>query len=316
MTADWHSACGKVILFGEHAVVYGYPAIAAGLPDMVRAKVCKGEIPGVAVCVPAWGFDNREQAESPMADALNAMLESICARLGIQPDALTIEVHSELPPGSGLGASAALAVALVKSLAAYFAVTLTLETINDIAFECEKHAHGRPSGLDNTLATYGGLLQFQRGEDGVEFAPIADARPLTLLVAHCGERGVTAEMVERVRVRRAAEPALVEQHFEDIAALVREAPEVLRKGDWAQLAHMFNLNHERLRALGVSSPALETLREHALAAGAEGVKLTGSGGGGASIVLASEPETVRRALVDHGYRVERICLQGSSNKTL
>jgi mevalonate kinase len=274
---DGH-AFGKVILLGEHAVVHGHPALAGAIDRGVRVRARPGGA-GLHLRVPAWGIDVAAGADHPVARALAA----IAGGLGVDaPMALAGE--ADLPAAAGLGSSAALAVAVTRALAAAAGRALADDELIAIAGAGERCFHGNPSGVDVTLAARGGLGLFRRG---VGLTPIA-AAPLPLLIGLSGETRATAAMVARVGAALAAEPDRTGAHLARLGAAAVAGGALLASPapDLPGLGALLDEAHDRLAALGVSTPALDELVAAARAAGALGAKLTGAGGGGAVIALA------------------------------
>jgi hydroxymethylglutaryl-CoA reductase len=167
------SASGKVILLGEHAVVYGAHAIATPVPMAVNAQVFRAE-QGIRLHIPAWQIDQHFHADAPPAEGAGRILHLLLSRLSLDQVPLHFDVQPAVPKAMGLGGSAALAVALIRALDQGFALNLEDAAINSLALEAEQLAHGRASGIDNTVATYGRSLLFQRGHDGeMQFSPLA-----------------------------------------------------------------------------------------------------------------------------------------------
>jgi hydroxymethylglutaryl-CoA reductase len=291
------TAAGKVILLGEHAAVYGKHALALPIPDAVAATVKKAAA-GLVLEVPDWGL-SREI--SPDAGGAEAAVRRILEKLGIDREGFTIRVRSALPRAMGLGSSAAFAVAIVRAFDRLLGLSLGDERVNEIAFECEKLAHGNPSGVDNTLATYARPMLFCRdGSFRSEALELAQVPPVVIACSH--QRGATHEQVAGVRARYERQPAAYAAIFDQIDALSIAGAEALVAGDYAELGELMNVCQGLLNAIGVSTPELERMVNIARTAGAAGAKLTGAGGGG-SIVAACPGEVaeVSAALHSAGY---------------
>jgi mevalonate kinase len=258
---------GKVILLGEHAVVYGHPALAGALARGVEVTVAAAVADRVRVA--AWGLD--ASGDHPAVTALRR----IKAALGV---ARAIEVvgEADLPPRAGLGSSAALSVAIARALAPGAGDA----DVERAAQEGEKVFHSNPSGVDVALATRGGIGLFVRGA-GLE--PIATP-PFRLAVGLSGEPRDTGARVAHVAAQRERDPAGTNARLAALGELARAGRSAL--GDAARLGALFDEAHAHLAALGLSSPGLERLVARARGAGALGAKLTGAGGGGAAIALA------------------------------
>lgn len=288
-------AAGKVILLGEHAVVYGSPALVVGLDRGASAEVqesSSGELvlgdvrhsleaePGTAAALPARAF--------------RALLELFSS------PTVTARAALVLPAGAGLGASAALGVALARAVSGLCrARGLPLASVAEAALAWENVFHGNASGVDTAAAEHGGYLWFRRGQAP---EPVQPARPLELLIALVEKGASTRLMVEGVASRRAAQPARVDALMAEIAALAERARSCLIAGEHAELGELMSANHRLLVELGVSSSALDQAVLVAQQAGALGAKLTGAGGGGCAVALVDDTcsEAVRSAWQEIG----------------
>ena len=297
--AERSSACGKVILLGEHAVVYGRPAIALPIPLAVEAAVREGG-DGVHVIIPRWGLE--QQVKPGVTQGVNGAVNAMLDSLDLAGVALTIEVMPHLPRGMGLGGSAALAVAVVRALSHAFGLALDEASVNRLAFESEKTAHGTPSGIDNTVATYGKALTFEK--DGKpDFRELNLPQPVPLVVGITGRESLTARTVARVRAAWQEHPDRFESVFDQMAQLTRAGVEALGAARFDELGQLMNLCQGYLNALQVSSPELEELIHIARENGALGAKLTGGGGGGSMIALCpGEQDRVAAAMEAAGYK--------------
>jgi len=316
---EWYNACGKIILFGEHAVVYGVSAIAAGIPNAMKARVLFDEViqseleierPATPqLVIRDWDLAAEYLVEvNEQAPLLTRTFSLIVENLVGTEDlartgAFVVEVKPKIPAASGLGASAALAVCVIRALSAAFGKGYDDEQVNELAYRCEQLAHGKPSGLDNTLATYGGLLEYQRDVDTGEarFQAIQIHEALKFVVSHSGKKGFTAETVARIRRERNANPARIDTIFRDIENTTQDGKRALTSSSIPELAECMNRNHESLSDLGVSCDEIEHVRSSAHRLGASGSKLTGSGDGGAVIILTmNDPEALCLSLNSEG----------------
>jgi mevalonate kinase len=294
------SAGGKAILLGEHAVVHGRPALAVGLGRHVSVRL-----------VPRAGASR----EIPSDDArVQSAVARAASAFGIpEGTGFTLEFGGNLPIAMGLGSSAALSVALVRVLAAGAGIALSAARLDEVAYELEQIFHGTPSGVDSTTAARGGALWFEKGPPR-RSEQVALRRSLTYVVALTGTRHETARTVASLRERAAAHPEVYAPVFDAIGALVKSARHALELGEWPALGRFMTMNHELLRALGVSTPELDELVARAVAAGAFGAKLTGGGGGGAALVLAGDdPTSVLETLRAAGYEAFVQRLEGSGS---
>jgi len=279
-------ASGKVILLGEHAVVHGVPALAAGLDRGVEVEVEAAEKTSIVI-------GERRSDAGDGSDTVRA-LEALLAALGSGP--VSVRARLELPAGSGLGVSAALGVAVARAVlgVAENAYAGVRERVLAAAAAWEGVFHGAPSGIDAAVAERGGCIQFSRGE-GIE--PIRLARPVPLVVAVAGPPASTKLMVSQVAHLRERRPALVDKTFEGIRALVSNARLCLEAGDLPGLGKLMDLNQMLLAGLMVSTEDIERTCDIVRRAGALGAKLTGAGGGGVVVALADlDPDPLLLAL--------------------
>lgn len=283
------TAPGKVILLGEHAVVYGQPAVALPVTAVeARATVWPADRP---LTIHAY-LPQREGAGERVLDVTGAAADDALAAAAratlahlrrTDVPAWWVDLASTVPTGRGMGSSAAIAVALVRALAHAAGTELDAPTASALAYESEKVTHGTPSGIDNSVVALGRPLRFARGIA----TGIAIGQPLTLLVADTGLPGATRAMVAGVRARRAERPEAYDDWFARIGHMAEEAVPVLARGDLARLGRLMNANHLVLQAMRVSTPGLDRIVGAARLAGALGAKVSGAGGGGVAIALVS-----------------------------
>jgi mevalonate kinase len=268
-------ANGKVILLGEHAVVYGVPAIAAGIERGVEASAEPAKVASLSI-----GDRRAEIGDgTDLGSAFGALLAALGA-LGAPP--LAVEATLELPPGSGLGASAALGVAIARAVLSARGEELDLARLLMAAAAWEGIYHGNPSGVDAAAAASDGCILFQKGH-GVQ--PIALGRDLVLAIGLAGPPASTKLMVEGVARLRERRPTIVDKALEGIRALVQNARLCLEASDLPGLGSLMNYNQMLLSGLFVSTEGIERCCALARDAGALGAKLTGAGGGGAVLAL-------------------------------
>ncbi len=270
---------GKIILLGEHAVVYGHPALAGGLSRRVDIAVSPGSGP-TALEIPDWELAVTVEDDHPVATALGALVDG----LGADRRGLLLRGHADLPDRAGLGSSAALSVAITRALADHLGLELDPDRLAALADVGERCFHNTPSGIDVAMASRGGWGLFRR-QAGL--TPI-DAAPLQLLVGLSDEPRRTADMVARVAAARERDPAITGRWLDALGAGATAGANALATGDLAQLGRLMSAAHEALSALEVSTPTLDNMVAAAQRAGAMGAKLTGGGGGGAVIALAPE----------------------------
>ena len=330
------SAPGKIILFGEHAVVYGRPAMAVPVLQVRATATVEPRAGPVEIDAADIG---RQYAlrDAPPEDPIATMIEQTSAQLGVEPLDFAIRIRSTIPVARGLGSGAAVSVAVGRALAKYLIPVIasgeaakqypsTLETpalaagasvasspqrarllaltpadISALAFEVEKLHHGTPSGIDNTVIAYEQPVYFVRGQP---IAAFEIARSFRIAIADTGIASPTKIAVGDVRRAWEAERVRCKALFDQIGAIVRAARAAIERGEIDALGPLMNANQKLAREMGVSSPEIEVLVEAALRAGAGGAKLSGAGRGGNVIALVGEenPEKLVRALMDAGAR--------------
>lgn len=295
--ADGAGAHGKVILLGEHAVVYGRHALALPLRNAVRAVAKPAAEP--LLRIPAW--NTSISLAGPDDTGLGAAMALILRALGAPDERLAVEVECRLPRSMGLGSSAALAVAITRAAARALGIDIDDEAVNDISWRCEVLAHGTPSGVDNTLACYGRPMLFRRAS-ALDIRPLDAAEDVPLVIGFSSHGGSTLEQVAGVRERRERSPAAFERLFDNMDALSVAGADALERGDYGELGAAMNICQGLLNALGVSTPELEDMVALARAEGAAGAKLTGAGGGGSIVALCPDgPNRVAEAFEAAGY---------------
>ena len=274
-------ACGKAIVLGEHAVVYGVPAIAVGI-ERGASAIASVQDPGPSrLLVRGWGITVREGDDGhDLSRAFSALLAE--ARRDGSPRAVSVEVEAHLPPGGGLGCSAAIGVAIARSIEP----RASEARIQELAMAWERVFHGNPSGVDAAVAARGGCVVFQRGA-GLE--PLRLRGPLQLCVGSSGTASSTKSMVESVARLRSRYPERVEIAFGRIHALVQSGRTALETYDRSLLGRLMDGNQAVLAEMNVSSPEIDRMCGLAREAGALGAKLTGAGGGGSVIALVANP---------------------------
>lgn len=297
------NAAGKIILFGEHAVVYGRHALAVPVPDAVRAVATEHDRE-TTLRIREWGLNC---VVSRGDDAgVDGMVNLICSKLGVGEANFNIEASSALPPGMGLGSSAAVAVAITRAIAACSEIELNDTVVNEIAFDCEKLAHGTPSGIDNTIACFARAMLYRRkGEMTIRNLQLAEIPPLLIGFSHAP--GSTLEQVAGVRSRRERNSHQYDRLFDQIDEITTEAVGLLEQQRYEELGPLMNICQGLLNALQVSTPDLEAMIAIARSHGAIGAKITGAGGGGSMVALCPGTEdAVSDSLQQAGYRCLRL----------
>lgn len=282
---------GKIILLGEHAVVYGFPALAAALDRGVTVAAVPTPAGGsLRIDIPAWSLRVLASDDHPVARSLCAIADT----LGIGRPPVTLVGDAQIPPGAGLGSSAALAVACARALLVHDKRFVDPALVAEAAAASETLMHGRASGIDVAFAASGGIGVYRRSS-GVQ--PLRGVQ-LRVLVGPSGTPRSTAEMVQRVADATSGphSASTDDARLKELGRLTDEATAALLAKDHAKLGAAMNRAHEILGGLGVSTPRLDELCEGARIAGAHGAKLTGAGGGGAVIAVA--PREREKAILD------------------
>jgi len=295
------SAPAKAILFGEHFVVKGYPAIAIALD--VRAYVHVRETDKEYIKVRSIDLEEElimsldgniiknSSNLRPYVEVFEALSEYT------RPKPAYVEIKSNIPVAAGLGSSASIAVALTAAYSKFLGIDLDLSEISSIAFKAEKIVHGKPSGIDNSIATYGGGIVFERGRVR-EKINVEKLRDAIVIVANSGIERSTRTAVLRVLELYEKYPSILKHIYDASKTIIEEALEYIKKGMIKELGELMNINHGLLSAIGVSIAELEDLVYTARKAGALGAKITGAGLGGCIIALTTskEAEKVEKAL--------------------
>ncbi len=302
------SAPGKTILFGEHFVVYGSPSIVMAISRRVYVAVEKYEAEEVIVesdlgytglftgdiYKPLIGGLDGEFILKPIYIAAIKTLKFLSINSGLK-----ISINSEIPIASGLGSSASTFVATIAATAHLFGYSLNYRELFNLSLEAEEYVHGTPSGVDQTIAINGGLVEYNRFSG---FEKIKSSVDIPLIIGNTGILRSTGKLVAKVRKFAEENPNTMESLLLQIGEIVGEAKNLLVKGDLEGLGILMDRNQELLRIIGVSHEKLEELILTAKRAGALGAKLTGAGGGGCMIALVTDKvrSSVAKAIEDAG----------------
>ena len=293
------TAPGKVILFGEHAVVYGQPALAVPVSQVQASAVVTEAAGGFWIEARDMGRRYRPK-DAPAGDPLARGVELVRERAGLDrlPDA-ELCVSSTVPMASGMGSGAAVVTAAVRALAQFIGLQMGNDEVSALVFETEKLLHGTPSGIDNTVVAFGQPVYFVKGQPP---QPFRVARPFHLLIADTGRPSPTRITVGDVRAAFEREPDRYTPLFAAVGDIAREARRLIEAGEPGRLGPLMSRNHGLLQAMGVSSPELDRLVEAARQAGALGAKLSGGGRGGNLLALVTPDSAggVGRALTAAG----------------
>ncbi|RLF09066.1 MAG: mevalonate kinase [Thermoprotei archaeon] len=316
------SAPGKVTLFGEHAVVYGEPAIAAAINRRVRVEISKRAdgairveardlmLAGFKALLTATGSITLEGESGKVLAALSYVkraIEVVREAYGVTVGA-HIAITSEMPVGAGLGTSAAVAVAVVKAYSLLGGVEITRRECAELGYRVELGVQGSASRMDSTVTSMGGVLYITpRGEEPYRELKVPSSVK-GLVVGYVSREASTGEMVARVRRLKEELGEPIDLAIRAIGEVTRKAKASLEKGDVIEVGRLMNVNHGLLEAIGVSTSRLSQMVYAARSAGALGSKITGAGGGGCIIALApgAEDEVVAalRAVGASAFKVD------------
>ena len=296
---------GKTILFGEHFVVYGFPAIASALGSCTNANVKIVEGNGWAVddqrpATPGYKKKKYDEAMQSIANVITYL------NIDTENQKLEITFAGDLFAASGVGASAAQCTSLARALNDTFSLNLDDEKINAAAYEGEKAYHGTPSGIDNTASTYGGLIWFVKNLSGGKNTMdlLHSPKKMPLVIANSGITASTTEVVADVRRLKEEHPEKFEKIFSEYTELANNAKKALLNGDIVNVAKLMNQNHKLLQKITVSGEINDKLVNLALNQGAIGAKMTGTGRGGLVIALTENEEiqdTVAKIIEKEGF---------------
>jgi len=287
------TAPGKMILFGEHSVVYRGPAVVLAIDRRARVVAEPRDDEKIFIDADDLGFSGyfENDVYHPVRGkawrgrnlaALNVAAKKTMEHIG-EGTGVNLIVRSMIPIAVGLGSSAAICVATAAAVAGVFEGVLDEKQISDLAFEGERIIHGTPSGVDNNVATFGGIMRYERGV-GFERFHLDEVFPF--IIGNTRKRRSTRMLVEGVARLKERNPALVDSIIDTMGELSGRGLDALLRRDLQRLGDFMNLNHGLLSAIGVSTPQLDALVHAARRNGALGAKLTGAGGGGCMIALA------------------------------
>ena len=275
---------GKVILFNEHFVVYGIPAVASAVGAKTTALVEREPGKGHEL------RDERPETSGYKAEKLQQQKESLeimlkFMNIDTQHNHYVITLGGDLLAASGVGASAASCAAIARAFSQELNLNFSDERVNEVAYEGEKGYHGTPSGIDNTAATYGGLIWYRREGAAQHMERMRLRKPVEIVMGNTGKVADTKIVVAGVKERKEKEPERYGRIFQGADQLVRNARKQLEEFNLEKVGAYMNENHRLLQEIGVSSPELDELVILARDAGAVGAKLTGTGRGGYMVAL-------------------------------
>ncbi len=301
------SAPGKAILVGEHFVVENQPAIAVALDIRAHVTVKKSSLDNILISSKNLGTKeyfskNNINLKSPLYP-IYFVTQYVLKMFKAEPTGFEILIDSDIPPSAGMGSSAAVAVATVGALLKFFNKSIDKEKISKIAYKAEEIVHGKPSGIDNTVSTYGGAIIFRKSEGHIKLE--ADFNDLKIILADSGISRNTGKFVKKVLMLKDKYEKVFIPLYHSAGRLAIEAAKAIENHDFYSLGELMNVNHGLLSAIGVSNRKLEELVYIARENGALGAKITGAGGGGFILALSfkEDSERIYRALKEKSDRV-------------
>ncbi|GAX02041.1 mevalonate kinase [Secundilactobacillus silagei] len=293
------SSHAKIILIGEHSVVYQQPAIALPLPAVRENVILTPRADGVQQLVSRYYTGNRQSAPAQL-HGINELIDELLVRFGAQKIGFDLTINSHLPAERGMGSSAATAVAVIRALYRFFKQPLSHAQLLADANISEKIIHGNPSGIDVATASADNPIWFVSGTQPVTLPFHLHGY---LVVADSGVHGQTGLAVKAVAQLRTADPQSANHAIKGLGQLTYTAKDALANDRLSELGSIFDHAQVLLRQLGVSHPRLDEMITVARQNGALGAKLTGGGMGGCMICLAENEATatkIRLDLANHG----------------
>lgn len=279
---------GKCILFGEHAVVYGYPAIATAISLYSTCQIQEIASPIIRLQLKNYNVDYEGDDLYEIAPLLKAShpqlllgLELLSQNHNLSYKHISITLSSDLWPSSGLGSSASISISLISCLAKYFELSYSNDKISDIAFQMEKIVHGNPSGIDNSICLYGGILFYK--QKNIEFLP--NPSNFSLLVIYSGEIHNTKKAIQRVQFLNQKYPKKIEKTFNKIGTLSEKAIDFIRKDKISSIFPLVEKNQTYLEELNLSTKKIKDIINIAHTNSFNHIKITGAGMGGCLIAL-------------------------------
>ncbi len=298
---------GKVILFNEHFVVYGLPAIASAIGAKTIALVERRLGSGVEI------NDERSETEGYKAEKAGQQKESLDLMLNFmnidaKNNAYRLTLTGDLLAASGVGASAASCAAIARAFSEELGLNFLDDKVNEVAYEGEKGYHGTPSGIDNTAATYGGLIWYKREGSSYHMERMKLKKLVEIVMGNTGLVSDTKAVVGAVKERKEKDPERYASIFKDAERLVHDARKQLEAFHLEEVGYYMDQNHTLLQQIGVSCSELDLLVDIARNNGALGAKLTGTGRGGYMVALTPGKdlqESIAVAIEKKGFQALR-----------
>ncbi len=281
---------GKTILIGDQFVLWGIPAILSAIPFETYCTVKRLSsgsgwiVEDNRIEVPGY----KKAKEQDSIASFNRMVKVM--GLDLEKNPIKITVSGDLLAGSGVGASAAICVSFARACNEEFNLGLDILDINHVAWEGEFGYHGLPSGLDNTVSTYGGVIQYWIKDNVKQFKRIEMNEPVEIVLGNSGVTANTAALKGFLEEQETSNPALFNKRLDSIRDQVKGLEEALSQGDLKETGRIMSANHEILIEMGLSHERLIHLCNLANSLGAYGSKVTGGGRGGYMLALTPGKE--------------------------
>lgn len=293
------SAPGKLVLFGEHAVVYGQPCIVTAVGQRMQMTMRKTDDKTLVIDAPDVNLRGYSKPIAELgkgnvpksAQFIEHAVRAFCETHPIQ-GGLTIATSSEFSAKLGFGSSSAVVVCAIKAMALCMDVKLTDRAVFDLSFTTVMDIQKKGSGVDIAAAVYGGTLLFKRAGELIE--PLAVEIPI--VVGYTGVKSDTVTILNDIAQRATRDRKRIESLYSAMGELTMQAKSAIERGDWKAVGELMNRNQQLLSDLGVSSEKLDALIAAARAAGAFGAKLSGAGRGDCMVAIV--PDEKRPAVID------------------
>lgn len=302
------SAPGKLMLLGEHAVVYGHPCIVTAVDQRMRVTIEKVDKPLFELDAPDVKVENYKKKLSELgggdipkgAQFVEIAVKNIFEKFKLN-SGLKITTKSEFSSKFGFGSSSASTVCVVKALSELFDLRLKNKQIFDLAYKTVLDIQGKGSGFDIAAAIYGGTQYFVTGGKEIESLKIST---LPLIVGYSGIKADTVTLIDKVK-EKFGDSKRLEEIYGEIETIVEKAKVFFEESNWEEIGKLMNLNQKLLSELGVSIDKLDNMISSAIGNGAYGAKLSGAGGGDCMIALAAEETkaAVEKGIINAGGEI-------------